>query len=339
MFYHQEFGIDLGTDTIKIYDKRSDRVDIEKNMIALRDHSEIAAVGNAAYRILGREPENVKVHIPMSSGKINDILMVEAILHTLLFRQKHYIGHRPDLFFSVPTDMTEIERRAYASIARRGKLRNCNIYLVEKPIADALSLGISPGRTKGSMIINFGACSTELSVIASSRVILNRSINVCGNSIDARIVSSVRRKNSLYISRKIAEELKINLDLYKRNNSRSISLNGIDAATGLPRNGIVTLATIEKAITASFPELLSEIRKFMERIPPQIRGILSEEGITLCGGGSHIAGLDTYLKENLGCPVRLSTQFQFCTVNGLREIITHSGKKNVSDYREKRRKK
>ncbi len=337
MLYHQEFGIDLGTDTIKIYDKRNDRVDIEKNMIALRDRSEIVAAGNAAFRILGREPENVKVLIPMSSGKINDIMLVEAILHTLLFEQKHYIGHRPDLFFSVPTDMTEIERRAYASIARRGKLRNCNIYLVEKPVADALSVGITPRKTKGTMIVNIGACGTELSVIASSRVILNRSISVCGNAIDAAIVSAVRRKNSLFISKKIAEELKINCDLYVRNNSKLISLNGIDAASGLPRNGIITLSTIEKACTAIFPELASEIRKFVGRIPPQIRGPVMEEGIILCGGGSHIAGLEQYLKTTLNFPVRLSTEFQFSTINGLREIISHSGKQNVSGYSDKKR--
>ncbi len=336
MFYHQEFGIDLGTDTIKIYDKRNDRVDIEKNMIALRDRQEIVAAGNAAYRILGREPENVKVHIPMASGKINDIMLVEAILHTLLFEQKHYIGHRPDLFFSVPTDMTEIERRAYASIARRGKLRNCNIYLVEKPIADILSLGISPGKTKGTMVVNIGACSTELSVIASSRVILNRSLSICGNEIDAAIVSAVRRKNSLYISKKTAEELKVNLDLYKRNGSMSINLNGIDAASGLPRNGIITVSTIEKASSGFFPGLASEIKKFIERIPPQIRKNVMEEGIYLCGGSSHLAGLVKHLNENLNCNVILSTQFQYCTVNGLREIISHSGKQNVSGYKDKR---
>jgi len=338
MFYHQEFGIDLGTDTIKIYDKRSDRVDIEKNMIAVRNRQEIAAVGNAAYRIVGREPENVKVQVPMSSGKINDILLVEAILHTLLFQQKHYIGRRPDLFFSVPPDMTEIERRAYASIARRGKLRNCNIYLVEKPVADALSMGLAPRKTAGSMIVNIGACSTELSVISFSRVILNRNINVCGNDIDARIVSSVRRKNSLFISKKIAEELKINLDLYKRNKSRSISLMGIDADSGLPRNGIITVANVEKAINQSLPELASEIKKFMERIPPQIKKPVMEEGVHLCGGGSHIAGLEQYLKESLSCPVRISSQFQFSTVNGLREIISHSGKQNVSGYKDRRHK-
>ena len=46
MFYKQEFGIDLGTDTIKIYDKREDSVITEKNLIAIRGDSELVAVGS-----------------------------------------------------------------------------------------------------------------------------------------------------------------------------------------------------------------------------------------------------------------------------------------------------
>lgn len=49
------------------------------------------------------------------------------------------------------------------------------MYLVDKPIADALALGIPINRTKGSMIVNIGAQSTEISVIANTRVIFPES--------------------------------------------------------------------------------------------------------------------------------------------------------------------
>lgn len=71
--------------------------------------------------------------------------------------------------------MTEIERRSYYTIAHKGALKNCRMYLVDKPIADALALGIPINRTKGSMIVNIGAQSTEISVIANTRVIFPES--------------------------------------------------------------------------------------------------------------------------------------------------------------------
>ncbi len=163
------YGIDLGTSTVKIYDLKKDTITKEKNMIAIRNREQVIAVGNYAYEMHERTPSNIEVITPMSNGRIANVLMVEAVLHTLLHRCTRHMGYRPELYFSVPCDMTEIERRSYYTIAHKGALKNCRMYLVDKPIADALALGIPINRTKGSMIVNIGAQSTEISVIANAR--------------------------------------------------------------------------------------------------------------------------------------------------------------------------
>lgn len=144
-------------------------------MIAIRNREQVIAVGNYAYEMHERTPSNIEVITPMSNGRIANVLMVEAVLHTLLHRCTRHMGYRPELYFSVPCDMTEIERRSYYTIAHKGALKNCRMYLVDKPIADALALGIPINRTKGSMIVNIGAQSTEISVIANARVIFPES--------------------------------------------------------------------------------------------------------------------------------------------------------------------
>ena len=155
------YGIDLGTSTVKIYDLKKDTITKEKNMIAIRNREQVIAVGNYAYEMHERTPSNIEVITPMSNGRIANVLMVEAVLHTLLHRCMRHMGYRPELYFSVPCDMTEIERRSYYTIAHKGALKNCRMYLVDKPIADALALGIPINRTKGSMIVNIGAQSTD----------------------------------------------------------------------------------------------------------------------------------------------------------------------------------
>ena len=148
------YGIDLGTSTVKIYDLKKDTITKEKNMIAIRNREQVIAVGNYAYEMHERTPSNIEVITPMSNGRIANVLMVEAVLHTLLHRCTRHMGYRPELYFSVPCDMTEIERRSYYTIAHKGALKSCRMYLVDKPIADALALGIPINRTKGSMIVN-----------------------------------------------------------------------------------------------------------------------------------------------------------------------------------------
>ena len=142
MALHHSFGIDIGTSTVKIYDHSGGQIQKERNMIAIRDAESVFAIGNDAYDLFGKTPDNIEVYTPMANGRISDVSMMEAILHTLLERGQSRIGYGPSLYFSVPTDMTEIEKRAYHTIASRGMLRRSRIYMVERAIADAVAFDI-----------------------------------------------------------------------------------------------------------------------------------------------------------------------------------------------------
>lgn len=325
MFSKQEFGIDLGTDTIKIYDKRDNSVSIEKNLIAIRNDSDVLAVGNDAFEMLNREAEDTIVSTPSNAGKISDIRFTEAILHSLLYKQKHYIGYRSNIYFAVPVDMTELERRAYASIAKRGKLRKCSIYLVEKPILDALALGLPIAKAKGSTIINIGASGTTLAAIADSHVVLNNFFSLGGNIIDDEIIAAARKKNNIIISNKEAEKIKIQILADSLYSSKGAFVSGIDSVSGLPRSGFITSGTVRRAVDKILNELIVKLRDFMQRVPPQIREIAEEEGIYLTGGCSRIHGIAERIGKGLGYPIQQSSLHEQSTVNGLKEVISYTG--------------
>ena len=326
MFFHQEFGIDLGTDTIKIYDKKENSITIEKNLIAVRGGTEVLSVGDEAWRMTGRVAADTKVCSPVEAGRISDVWYAEAIIHSLLFRQKHYIGYRPSIYFAVPPDMTEIERRAYASIARRGRLRNCETYLVEKPIADALALGLPIIKAKGTMMISMGAFSTDLSAIADSHVILNNSVPVGGRSIDEAIVAAVRKRNRLQISLNRAEELKkLFAGTAGEAAAAGIMTEGIDVNTGLPRDGYITASTVQTVVNRLVDELTEALVHFLERIPPQILNAAAKDGIYLSGGCSRIRGIADTLRQRLNMNIHLSGLYEACTISGIREVISYTG--------------
>ena len=46
------YGLDPGTYQLKIYDKREDRIRTVKNAVAIRNHTDIFAVGDRAYGML-----------------------------------------------------------------------------------------------------------------------------------------------------------------------------------------------------------------------------------------------------------------------------------------------
>jgi rod shape-determining protein MreB len=323
MLLHHGFGIDIGTSSVKIYDQRSDRIQKERNMIAIFNNESVYAIGNEAYHLLGKTPETMRVITPMANGRISDVSLMEAVLHTLLSRCESRIGQSPALYFSVLPDMTEIERRAYHTIAHRGALNRSRIYAIERPIADALSFGIPVHQTNGTMIVNIGAQSTSMSVIADSRVVISHMLPVGGHSINEAIVAAVRRRNSFLISTKAAKRLKLSLTDLSGGKMEARKVYGIDTKSGLPRQGIVTTYTVSSAVSSQTALIAEEIDRFLKRIPPQIRSSIYEEGICFCGGSTRITGLPRFLNEHLDCAVRISGHYDLSTIFGLKEVMLH----------------
>lgn len=323
MQIHSTFGIDLGTSTVKIYDFKKDTITKEKNMIAIRNKEQLLAVGNEAYEMYGRTPVNIETITPMTNGRIANVPMMEAVLHTLLGRCGSRIGYWPELYFSAPPGMTEIEKRAYYAIAHRGKLRHCRMYLVDKPIADALALGIPLNKTRGSMIVNIGAQSTEISVIADARVLFTRLVPIGGKQFNDAISFLNSRKSNFIIGSKTAKRLKIAMADLENDKKEARKVRGVDQETGLPMEGIITSSLVNEAIEGKMNQIAEEIKLALERTPPQIHSHILKEGIYITGGSTRLVNIDRYLSKKLDCAVRLSQYYDLCTICGLKELITH----------------
>ncbi|MEE8885598.1 MAG: rod shape-determining protein [Eubacteriales bacterium] len=317
------YGMDLGSDSVKIYDEKNNSIKKEVNMAAVRDKRTLIAVGNDAYEMYEKTPQNVETIRPIERGRIQNALMMEAVLHTLLGRYGEYHGFHPLLYFSVPTDMTEIERRTYTTIARKGKFRNARIFLVEKPIADALAMGVPILSTSGAVLVNIGYESTALSVIVNRQVIISQVIPIGGHLFTSEIVEGIRKKNSFSVSEHTAERLKITLCRLDEDRGEGCKVGGIDIDSGLPRNGVVSSANVISCVRKRTDELCNQLRKVMQRIPPHIREIVAVDGIHVSGGSSRIPGMGEYMSERIGFPVSVSEYHELSTVCGLKAVITN----------------
>lgn len=321
MFKKQQFGIDPGSDLIKIYNARKNTLLKEKNMVAVMDRDTYLAVGNDAYEMYEKTPKNVQVITPMSEGMIADINSLEIILYTLLRKSAQHLSKSPELYFAVPTDMTQIEKRAYYMLTRNGAFQDCRVSLINRPVADAIALGISIKNTRGDMIVNIGAQSTEISVIADSRVILSRVSPIGGCTMDMEIMESVRRYHQLFIGMRTAARLKLSMANIEEEKKEARTAMGISSITGLPKEGVIASEVINQAVLSVVNRISGDIRSVLERTPPQVRSEIFKNGFYLLGGASSLPGIDRYLAEALEYPVLLSRFTDEGTIHGLQEII------------------
>lgn len=321
MILSNDFGIDPGSTAIKIYDRGNESFYSDYNALACDADGRVIAWGEEAYNMRGSTPKSISVKTSVVSGKITDILLLDSIVEQLLYKEHRFLGIRPTICFSVPSDMTEIEKRAYASVSRRSRLKNCDVFLVESAYADALALGLSIKNAKGIMILNIGGSQATASVISNGRIILERSIPLGGEVFTNYILASIRKKNSLSIGYLAAEKLKKDMCDLTGQSGGGVQIYGLDTLNGLPRDGFITARTVSEAVRVKLDELVLLLEDFIHRIPPQVLEYVKNEGIYVTGGSSAIPGMEEYLRQKLRLPVNVSDLYEYSTVKGIKEIL------------------
>ena len=68
MSFKRICGVDLGSDTIKICDKNQKKLLCEKNMIAVRNRTQLIGVGQDAFEIYEKAPADVYAGCPIQNG-------------------------------------------------------------------------------------------------------------------------------------------------------------------------------------------------------------------------------------------------------------------------------
>ena len=84
------YGLDLGSYEIKVYDKKSDTIWKEKNVIAIKEDREIFAVGDQAYEMYEKTPPDIQVQFPMENGVISRFNDMQYLLQNLLKKERHF---------------------------------------------------------------------------------------------------------------------------------------------------------------------------------------------------------------------------------------------------------
>ena len=315
------YGLELGTYEIKVFDKRKNEIWCEKNVIAMKDRKYIFSLGDQAYEMYEKSPDNIQVVFPMKNGVIAHFDDMQYLLGNLLKTGRQFV-RGSEYVIAVPTDVTEVEKKAFFDLVFHSEARAKSVRIVERGLADALGCGIDIMEEKGAFIANFGGGTTELSVLSSGGIVLNRLVKIGGDSFDDAIVSLVRHNLEFLIGRMTAERLRKEFGVFDQKTDTAITVSGRDLITGVPGQTEIPISLVRAAMKDPIEECVHAIRTMIERTPPDVRRAIEAKGIYLTGGLSNMKGLSTYLQESIGLSVISSPQAELCAVRGLQKIIS-----------------
>jgi len=354
-FFTQNIGIDLGTSNTLVYVSDKGIIVNEPSVVAIKVNTNaVCAVGSEAKAMLDRTPKTISAIRPLQNGVIADFEITRAMIKYFInkaLNNRRYM--KSNIVICVPVGVTSIERRAVEEVAYDSGARK--VKLVEEPMAAAIGAGLPVQEPIGNMIIDIGGGTTEIAIISLGGIVVSDSLRIAGDDMDVNIKEYIKIKYKMEIGLVSAEKIKIILgnasENYYNNNSlkeynvadvqssteeviltndannadevnrqKEMEIRGRDIVSGLPLSMNITSYEIRDSIMETINNIVSAIKRVLERTPPELAADLYTNGIYLTGGGALLKGLDMYIEEQTGLRVHIADNPLHCVALGAGKI-------------------
>ena len=225
---------------------------------------------------------------------------------------------------AVPTDITDVEKRAFYDMFYKNKIRPKSILLCEKPIADAVGLGLDVNQPTGIMVVDMGADTTEISVISLGGLVLSELLHFGGNRLDENIITYMRNEYNLVIGQKTAKAIKETIGSGLPGRTETMMIVGRDLVSGLPIEMEISAVDAYEAMKKTLESICTSIKMILERTPPELAKDIIHSGIYITGGGSQIHNVDRLFEGITNIKVNTTDAPEESAVRGLVKIVSDS---------------
>ncbi|WP_416147737.1 rod shape-determining protein [Salipaludibacillus sp. HK11] len=315
--FGRDIGIDLGTANVLIHVRGRGIVLNEPAVVAIDTSTRrVLAVGEEAFRMVGRTPGNIVAIRPLKDGVIADFETTESML-------KHFLGKirvkswfvKPRILICCPTNITSVEQKAIREAAEKSGGKN--VYLEEEPKVAAVGAGMDIYQPSGNMVVDIGGGTTDVAVLSMGEIVTAASIKIAGDRFDSDILSYIKKKYKLLIGERTAETIKKEVGtVFPEARDEQIDIRGRDMVSGLPKTIVVNSEEVRIAMEEAVGHIVQAAKDVLEQTPPELSADIIDRGIIITGGGAYLHGIDQLLSTELGVPVLIAEDPMDCVANG-----------------------
>ena len=171
-----------------------------------------------------------------------------------------------------------------------------------------------------SLLVDIGGDTSEISVISLGGLVQTQLLEFGGNLLDESIVTHMKRKFNLLIGKKTARTLKEEIGTAKEGGEGKMTIVGRNVVSGLPIEFEVDSATIFDAIKMDLSNICSEVKRALEKVPPELAKDIVHSGIYLTGGGSNLKDLADFFNEETNIDVIVCEDSSETVAKGLNAV-------------------
>ena len=312
-------AIDLGTANTIIAVKGRGVVLDEPSMVAVNEITEeIVAFGQEAADMIGREGRDITVKAPLIGGVVADYERTKKMLAHFVKKGKTG-GSNISIHavMSMVSDVTHVEQRAMLNAAEEAGIGK--VYMMEEGLAAAFGAGVAPNDKRASAIVDIGAGTTNIAVVAKGAIVHSASERFGSNEINAVLATHLRRHRGLQVGEETTEQLKSNFaSAYLPDDiSRSTEVRGRDVQTGSPAAVEITTGEVYPIVESIVRRIAQLVKDTLTELRPEVAADIYDRGVVLTGGGSLLDGIDQYMRSYVNLAMTVADEPRYATVNGL----------------------
>jgi rod shape-determining protein MreB len=322
--FSSDLAIDLGTANTLVFAAGRGIVVDEPSMVAMNKNTgEVEAVGKEAKEMLGRTPGNIVAIKPMRDGVIADFKVTERMLSYFIRKaHKRKMLVHPRIVIGVPSEITQVERRAVVDSAGRAKASE--VHLVEQAMVAAVGAGLPVTEPSGNMVVDIGGGTTDIAVISMSGIVYSRSVRMAGNQMDDAVMQYLKRRYNLLIGERTAEAIKMEIgSAHPLQSPITMEIKGRDLIEGVPKTITICDAEIRESLGECVATIIKAVRVALEQTPPELSADIFDRGIVLTGGGAMLKNLDERIRIETGLPVSIAESPLTSVVMGTGKMLSN----------------
>jgi rod shape-determining protein MreB len=153
-------------------------------------------------------------------------------------------------------------------------------------------------------------------------IVYSKGVRVAGNTMDEAVRSYIKRKYSLLVGERTAEQIKIELgSAVPGEEERTMEIKGRDLIKGIPMTISITDEELREALADPVAAIIAAVRDALEQTPPELASDIVDRGIVLTGGGALLRGLDERIRLETGLPVAVAEDPLTCVVMGTAQAM------------------
>ncbi|MBO4251623.1 MAG: rod shape-determining protein [Clostridia bacterium] len=313
-----KFAIDFDSAYTNIYKLGSGLVLSEPTVAAVDegDKYDVKAIGQEAYKLIGKTAKNTKIVFPVFEGEIVNERVAAKTLEYFLKKVKPEKFESMSALFAVPCGTTADMVSKYKNVARECGIKKC--VFAESPILAAIGQRIPLTDATPCFVIDMAGGTTNVAAVTLDGVIAGISVNFGGNKISADIIDFVAEAYGLQIGLQTAERLKKEIGSLDRNDGLTALVNGRDMERGTPRAISVCAKDLVSTVSAYYDKVADLALELLKKLPPEVSAAMRHEGIYVTGGASDVYGLEKYYADKFGMKVNMAE-------NGLMNVALGGG--------------